>query len=238
MKFYTKEWYDLMQHLHYTCGVKKIPDKEYSDKEIKKLYYLALKKEVGTIKDFKEGYRIGMRYVPLRYSAWVLQAVDKRLLALDLMPERVYRQLKKEEQKNRRVFQKIGKKAEEILSKQEVSEELRASFQFHDSHLLTLKKVRSNVELCMHNVNGWTEGTPYVKVVFKKVVLYDREKGFVLRKKQGQDGAWESNCQFLYKEIYRTEYGYEVHMLLWAGRKPWYLTIGCEEILIEDNIQL
>lgn len=89
MKFYTKEWYDLRQHLHYTCGVKKIPDKEYSDKEIRELYYLALKKEVGTIKDFKEGYRIGMRYVPLRYSAWVLQAVDKRLLALDLMPERV-----------------------------------------------------------------------------------------------------------------------------------------------------
>lgn len=99
-------------------------------------------------------------------------------------------------------------------------------------------KVRSNVELCMNNAGGWTDGTPYVKVVFKKVVLYDREKGFVLRKKLGQDGAWEPNCQFLYKEIYRTEYGYEVHMLLWAGRKPWYLTIGCEEILIEDKIQL
>lgn len=48
MKFYTKEWYDVMQHLHYTCGVKKIPDKEYSDKEIRELYYLALKKKVGT----------------------------------------------------------------------------------------------------------------------------------------------------------------------------------------------
>ena len=35
MKYFTKEWYALMQTLDYTSGLKKIPDKVYTDDEIK-----------------------------------------------------------------------------------------------------------------------------------------------------------------------------------------------------------
>ena len=38
MKFYTKEWYELMQHQNYTSGLKKIPDKVYTDEEIQAFY--------------------------------------------------------------------------------------------------------------------------------------------------------------------------------------------------------
>ena len=35
MNFYTKEWYELMQRQNYTSRLKKIPDKVYTDEEIK-----------------------------------------------------------------------------------------------------------------------------------------------------------------------------------------------------------
>ena len=47
MKYFTKEWYDLMQRMNYTCGMKCIPDKEYTDAEIKALYDKKLKKEIA-----------------------------------------------------------------------------------------------------------------------------------------------------------------------------------------------
>lgn len=47
MKFYTKEWYDLMQKTDYTTGLKAIPDKDYTDKEIRAFYESDLKKEIA-----------------------------------------------------------------------------------------------------------------------------------------------------------------------------------------------
>ena len=47
LKFYTKEWYELMQKTDYTTGLKAIPDKNYSDKEIKAFYDSDLKKEIA-----------------------------------------------------------------------------------------------------------------------------------------------------------------------------------------------
>ena len=38
MKFYTKEWYELMQCQNYTSGLKKIPDKVYTDDDIQAFY--------------------------------------------------------------------------------------------------------------------------------------------------------------------------------------------------------
>ena len=47
MKFYTKEWYELMQRQNYTSGMKKIPDKIYTDDEIKAFYDKDLKDEIA-----------------------------------------------------------------------------------------------------------------------------------------------------------------------------------------------
>ena len=47
MKYYTKEWYELMQRQHYTSGLHKIPDKTYSDQEIQAFYDADLAAEVA-----------------------------------------------------------------------------------------------------------------------------------------------------------------------------------------------
>ena len=308
MKYYTKEWYNLMQCMDYTCGMRCIPDKEYTDADIKALYDKKLKKEIEknrkmyntpvpmewlyellepdkfdsnnflfenketgeffhpetpeiaktyideecrrareefekrlpfnpqeTVDYFAEVYRRLLRVNYLHLPAWAVQAVDKRLLALGYMPESVYRQLRKEEQKNKRAFERIMKKAEEDLEQQIISEKWKENLCFHDANLLSLKRVGSDVELCLRKDGMWPDGTPYARVVFKNITLFEREKGIVIRKRMGQYGEWESNYVYLYNELYRTETGYEIHMLL-SGKELRYLTIGCEDVEVEDNI--
>ncbi len=47
MKYYTKEWYELLQQQHYTSGLKKVPDKMYSNQEIQAFYDADLDEEVN-----------------------------------------------------------------------------------------------------------------------------------------------------------------------------------------------
>ena len=47
MRYYTKEWYALMQRQNYTSGLKKIPDKVYTDEEIQAFYDKELKAEIA-----------------------------------------------------------------------------------------------------------------------------------------------------------------------------------------------
>lgn len=312
MKFYTKEWYELMQKQSYISGFRKIPDKVYSNKEIKDFYQKALREEIArdrklyntppsyewteellssenfnpenflfvdeeskemfhpqsiemakeyiekerrereeqfqnrpsfdpseTIEYFEECYRMGVRYGAEAYPNWVKETVDKRLLALNLMPEIAYKRLKEEGLRNRRAFQKIERKAKKVLEKQEIPQEIQSMFVFHDANLLSLKKVRSDIELILKKDGYWPKGTtPYIKIIFKNIKKFEREKGFSIRIHTNEDGEFGSNCVYLYDELYRTEDGYEVHMLLWTIKALRYLTIGCETICFEDNIQI
>jgi len=313
MKFYTKEWYALMQRQNYTSGLKKIPDKAYTDEDIQAFYDKDLKAEIDrdrrihntppgpydwedellqpdrfspdtflfeneetgelfhpetpeiarhyleqghrqaqeqfasrapfdpteTIECFQECYRGMLRYGFSHFPQWVQESVDSRLLALNRIPESAYKQLKKEEQANRRAFEKICAKASVALDKQGIPRDIRDLFSFHDACVLAIKKVRFDVELYLRKDGGWMgDATPYIKIIFKNVRQFDREKGFALRPKLGEDGDLGTNCTYLYDELYHDEYGYEVHMLFWTPKSLRYLTICSEDIQAEDNISL
>ena len=313
MKFYTKEWYELMQRMNYTTGMKKIPDKVYSDKDIQAFYDKDLKAEVArdrrihntppgpfdwedelllpdrftpeaflfeneetgevfhpetpeiarhyleqerrqvqerfaarppfdpaeTIECFQETYLSMLRHGGSHYPKWVQETVDKRLLALWRIPESAYKRLKKEEQANRRAFDKIEADAAVILGQQDIPEEIRSQFCFHDANVLAIKRSGSDVALYLRKDGGWTEdATPYIKIIFKNVSRFDREKGFALRPKLDRWGNLGTSCIYLYNELYRNEDGYEVHMLFWTSKALRYLTICSEDIQFEDNIAL
>lgn len=313
MKFYTKEWYELMQRQNYTSGLKKIPDKVYTDDDIQAFYDKDLKAEVAhdrkihntppgpydwedelllpdrftpdtflfeneetgelfhpetpeiarhyleqdrrqaqeqfaarppfdpseTIECFQECYRGLLRYGFAHFPQWVQESVDPRLLALNRIPESAYKRLRKEEQANRRAFEKINAKATAVLDQQDIPEEIRERFYFHDASVLAIKKVRSDVELYLRKDGGWLgDATPYIKIIFKNVRQIDREKGFSLSPKLDADDDLRTRCTYLYDELYRDEGGYEVHMLLCTSKALRYLTICCEDIHFEDNISL
>lgn len=313
MRYYTKEWYNLMQRQNYTCGLNKIPDKVYSDREIRAFYEQDLQAEIDhdhqihiapsdyswaerllqpdtfqpenflffddetgtefhpetpeiarswlqkekeeadreiaqrppfdpaeTIACFRDCYRSERRYCLSRLPEWVAGTVDPRLLALHRCPESVWKRLRKEEQANQRTFQKIEKEAAAVLTAQDIPEAIHSQFHFHDSNLLWLKKVRSDYELTMRICFDWPQNTktPYIKVIFRQVSLVEREPGWRLRPRPDQHGTYDSNCHYLYDELYKTDDGYEVHMLLWTASGLRTLTVHCRDIDFENNLQL
>lgn len=313
MRFYTKEWYKLMQHQDDTLCMKRLPDKDYSDQEIKTLFEKKLKAEIArdkrehdsppffldlseqltpenfdpeawlvfpeneeprhpvsaeevqaqlererkqaeedfanrppfdpgeSEKSFREDCKGRMRFRKQRFPAWVCQQVDRRLLALELLPDSVYRRLKEESRQNRRAFQKIERAAEKELSRQQIPDRISGTFHFHDSALLSLRKRGRNYEMLLRQDGGWSgEGiTPYIKVIFTGAVLLEREKGLTPRARMEEDGTFWSRCIFLYHEMYCVQDGYEVHMMFATrGQSELaYLTVKCRDILFEDNIQ-
>lgn len=302
MRFYTKAWYALMQRQHDLIGFRKIPDKVYSDKEIRAFYEHDLKAAVAaerrryntppdstwyeellqeerfdpqdflltdpetgvhfhpetpeiarrwleveardeaarfaarppfdpgeTIRDFKELYQEQLRWGSTHFPQWVRDTVDRRLIALNRMPEQAYHRLKQEERANRRAFRAINRKAEKVLESQDIPQSLRCRFFFHDADVLSLRAQGGNAVLLLRYDGGWPE-TPYCAVTFQGVTTLERERGLVFRPRLGHEGLLTSNCQYLYEELYRTGQGYEVHMLLWTPSALRYLTVGCRSV--------
>ena len=304
MRYYTKEWYHLMQHQHDLSGFRKIPDKVYSDRDIRAFYEQDRKAAVAAArrsyntppdfrwyeellqpdrfdprnflltdpqtgadfhpetpeaarrcleaearaeearfaarppfdpaeagKEFQETYRGQLRWGGNHFPQWVRDTVDKRLIALNRMPEQAYRRLRQEERAHRRAFAAINKKAEQVLEAQDIPAWLRARFFFHDAHVLRLQKQGGDAVLLLRN-DGSPEA-PYCAVTFHAVSMLERERGLVLRPRPDDEGLLISNCQYLYEELYRTGQGYEVHMLLWTPSALRYLTVGCGSVDIQ-----
>ena len=180
-----------------------------------------------------------LRYGFSHYPQWVQDAVDPRLLALNRIPESSYKRLKKEEQANRRAFERINAKAAAVLEQQDIPEDIRSQFSFHDASVLVIKKVRSDVEVYLRKDGGWIgDTTPYIKIIFKNVRHIDREKGFSLRPKLDANGDLRTNCTYLYDELYHDENGYQTHMMFWTPKALRYLTICSEDVHFGDNISL
>ena len=311
MRYYTKDWYELMQNLHYVSGMTVVPDKEYTDAEIRAFYDADLAEEITndrelyntppvhldledmldpaafrpemflfeeeitgkmyhpqtpeearlvlnaqkktaderfagrppfdpaeTIQCFEECYRGLVKYGLNGFPEWIRPSIDPRLCALGRMTESVYNRLKELEKSNQAAFDAINEEAEAVLEQQDIPERIRSRFCFHDANVLALKRAGKDIQMYLRKDGGWIEPmTPYINVIFKNVTFLDREKGMVLRKRKNEEGEYTSNYVYLYKELYRTEAGYEVHMLLWSFCGMRYLTIECEDIQFEDNIE-
>ncbi len=316
MRFYTKDWYLLMQRQDYISCAAEISDKDYSEKEIRGFYRERLAEEIAqdrreydtppcfpdlsqqlqpehwnpedwlvfpdgenqpprhpatpeevaaqwererraaeeafahrppfdpaeTVKWFRTLYRAKLRNAEERYPAWVCSAVDRRLLALELLPESVYQRLKSEEAENRKAFQAIEQAAQAELGRQQIPASIANAFCFHDSSLLSLQKRGRDYAMVLRKDGGWygDDITPYIRVIFRDAALVEREKGLTPRTVPDADGALSSNCTFLYHELYSNPDGYEVHMLFATARRRSlaYCTVRCRDIMIQDNIVL
>lgn len=302
MKYFTKEWYNLMQCLGYTICMKPIADKEYTDEEIAALYDKKLKAEIArdrrqyneppqfidmdfdnaelddfvffdgetgtmkrpesieevkreyeeeraraaeefanrppfdpkeTIETFEAVYQGGLEHGYMRFPDWVKDKVDIRLIALDYLPKSVYEELKTEQKKNKAAFDKIEREARKALAKEskKIPERITSNFGFHDGTVLSLEQVGADLVM-MIKEDGvpFERETPYVCVAFTNGKIKERDENLTFE----ADGV---QCAWLYDELYKTENGYEAHMLL-TDKDLCYLTIDCDDIIIEKDIEI
>jgi hypothetical protein len=310
MRFYTKEWYGLMQGMG--LDFKKIPDGNYTNAEIDALYQKQLKKEIAsdrraynsepfflplddllteenfdpenwllvadeepgavsrpegaqeiretlaaqqrqaqeefenrppfdpaeTIHFFETAYQSKLNYYKVALPAWMTKQVDRRLLALDLLPESAYRRYREESREKEKQWKQINRDAKKALSKQTIPEKVAEALCLHDASLLSLKKSGKNYVMLVRRDGLWpNDPTPYRKVVFHQAAVLEKESGLRVHKLEAdEDGFSRSHVSFLYHEIYSTDAGYEAHMMFWVPKGLAYLTIACTDISFADGV--
>ena len=333
MRYYTKEWFDLMQRAGQTAGLRKVPDKKYTKKDIDALYEKTLRRETAAEKKayntppdlsylleildehgfnaddwvihdpetgrprtpaaieevkavileeqkaqmeefnarepfsdevFREMFRevYEDRRAELRYGTGnaLLDSVDKRLLALDLVPESIYSALKEDERAAKKELGRTERNAARSLRRQVIPADIAMGFDLHDCDLLSIRKKGRNLELifCTEGMEEPGE-RPFRKIVFKYAEVLERDKGINIRTHSHEheeccghdhedcghehhghhhhEGCVHSNCTFLTSEEYNVRNAYEVHMLLWMPSGLKYLTVKAADIEVLDNAE-
>ena len=278
MRYYTKEYYELMMSLGVADMYEPVIDREYSDEEIEELYQKALDKyieeeradydeppvlyldedgdpedlelfrieteeyenresfdEDEAAEEFEEMYRDNLEEPDEDLPDWVREAVDPRILAMYCMPEKIYRQLAEQDEANEEKFDELDELADE--AREEMLEELPEEYaelldiliELEDSYVLSINRAGDEIEL---KAEGWDEDGEDVVVTLRfdgTEVLED--EGISAHSSVDEDGDTESDCEFLYGEIYFEEDRPEIHMMF-DNNGLKYLTFMCEEAYV------
>ncbi|MBR5731416.1 MAG: hypothetical protein IKX89_05675 [Firmicutes bacterium] len=332
MKYFTKEWYSLMQRSDMMEGFSKVPDGKYTKKDIEKLYDKKLRKELraekkaydtapdlGFLLDILDGedfdpsdwvledeatgkarmpkdreevrsfilaeqeaaaeeftarppfdeedyrqmfddiYRERVADLKRWPLSGALGKADRRLIALEMVPETIYKEAKEEERAARKEYNRINRNAERALSRQSVPEYIWEGLHLHDCEVLSIRKKGRNTEM-VFNIEGMEEEgeTPFRKLIFKGSKILEREDGIRIRTYRHEDCCGEddcgcgeehhhhhhhhddcvhSDCVFTACEIYSRKDGYEAHMMLALPSGLRYLTISAADIEVINNAE-
>ncbi len=196
---------------------------------------------------FRSDYRGGCRFAGEIYPAWLTEQVDKRLLAMGYVPVELWPRLRTEHRKAQRKLKSMEEAIRDYAAREEqtIPEEVRQGFRLHDAMLLSLRRKGNRVSLLFNNGGVEDPGRPYQRLAFRGVSLFEREPGIVLRPRLrdntaspvriegGPESEWTSDWSLIYRELYRTEEGYEIRMMLRGRNRIRYITLRCREIGIE-----
>lgn len=301
MRFYTKEWYNMMQVWGLGDNFKKIPDGDYSDDDIQKLYDKALRKRIAEerkfynippelfipesldeetfdpeewliigedesvyipddpqeVRDnilaeyekaceefdnrpefdsaecigwFKDDFAAGLKNARTFYPAWLREECDERLIALGLLPETTYKKYKDEIRRIKKEWKQINRNAAKTAEKQQISSEIHELFDLHDAYLLSLRKKGNDCVMDLQKGGTWSDDKGrYRTLVFKNAQIIEKDSGITTRKRRDEYGVW-TNTSFLYYELYKSDSGYEIHIMFWAGTGLAYLTLTCSDV--------
>ncbi|MBQ2697288.1 MAG: hypothetical protein IJF59_01325, partial [Clostridia bacterium] len=186
---------------------------------------------------FRHSYRGALRHAARRFPDWVRESVDRRLLALNRVPEWVFRQLSQEEQANRKEYARIEEEARQVLTGQELPESLPYPFPFHDAAVISFQRLDSEAALVVLPCGLWPDReSPFCTLHFSGVRCVEREKGFRIVARQDASGETVSSCRYLYDELYKTEEGYELHLLLGTPSGLRCLTVFSEQLEVLEGI--
>ena len=210
MKYFTKEWYEAMQNTDYHRDLKVSKKAEsFSEEYFKKLYkkeettWLKERKD-ETKENFKELFRFKIKDLKSNLPNEIIQKVaDIRVLALKYVSSDIRREIVKFSIANYEILESAQKGySDENPRKLFTPEEINFfENSFHDCIVKSCRKKGKNLIISLDNSGGFT-GIDHV--ILKNYTVLKQDKRL--------HGSW-----WLYNEIYKTDTGYEIHVLLQSG---------------------
>ena len=189
--------------------------------------------------EFEEMYRDNLEEPDEDLPDWVRESVDPRILAMYLMPEKIYRKLSAEDDANQERFDALDEAADEALDAQreslpeEYQEFLDILEELEDSTVVSIgmKKGSSGASAGRMEIEleGWDEeGNEVPRLLsFTKPEIIEDE-GVEVRSWEDEDGDTDSDCELLYCELYKENDRPEIHMLF-DNNGLKYLTLRCDK---------
>ena len=149
--------------------------------------------------------------------------MDKRLLALDLVPKSIYQKLEAIDEKNEKRFNELEKIAKEIFKNQRIEKHIEELFQgLHDGIITSIGEEKGNIIL---KIVPEGEEKPRI-IICKDATMIENEVPEITN----VENLTDDSCTFLYDELYHNKEGYEVHIMAFVPFNLRYITIKCEEI--------
>lgn len=146
------------------------------------------------------------------------QIADIRVFALGYCTSSMFEQLKRISVQNEEEVNRISEACTIAAKAEQIPADLCEKFGFHDCKV-TDYSVGSDTTIQFDNSGGFTN---YDKVTFVDAVILQQEEPII-------------GSMWIYHELYRTENGYEVHVLLWGdGDETPELTLCCSDIIVES----
>lgn len=146
------------------------------------------------------------------------QIADMRVFALGYCTKEVLKYLKKLSKENKKKVDSVLSEYSKAQQSEQIPQIIRESFGFHDCKVTKLT-VGEKVVMRFDIQGGFTT---YNKITFTASEIMKQDEHI-------EGSIW------IYDELYRTEHGYEAHMLFWAGNGLKELIIQCNDIVIEEK---
>lgn len=195
--------------------------------------------------EFEEMYNEALEEPDGDLPEWVREAVDPRLLAMELMPEKIYRKLRAEDEANEEKFDALDDEADEAL--EAIMKKLPGNYRDFAEILEDLEDsyvVRYSVEKGSEDsreewleilLTDWDEqGKETQRLLKFRAPEVIEDEGIKVRSWKDEDGDTESDCELLYGELYQEDGAPEVH-LLFDNNGLKYLTFRCSEAVAENG---
>lgn len=198
--------------------------------------------EEEAAEEFEEDYRDNLEEPDEDIPEWIRASVDKRLLAMYVLPESVYKKLRAEEEEVEARFEKLDAEVERLLEEKakedegrpEECEEIEDILDDVQAEFITgASEADGSYELEL--VSWDDEGDYQIRriVSFTDAELIENEQPDI-RVSEDEDGDTESNCDLRDYELYYADGKYEIHLLLdneENGLK--YVTLRCSGVVCE-----
>lgn len=188
--------------------------------------------EQEAAEEFRETYEDNLEEPDEDLPEWVREAVDKRILAMYFMPEKIYRKLTEEDAANEERFEALDERADEALEEmrgnlpEELEELMDTLEELESSDVVSAVIGEGEIELKM---GGWDEDGEEVLYTlrFDEAEIIEND-GVAVNSWVDEDGDVMSDCEFLYAEMYSGDGRPEVHMMFDNGGLK-YLTFSCSD---------
>ncbi|WP_270167180.1 DUF4085 family protein [Paenibacillus sp. SYP-B4298] len=149
------------------------------------------------------------------------EIADLRVYALGYCTKEIKRRLVAQGKKNEREMRRILNEYALAQQAEPIPQEIRNLFRFHDCRVVSMQAAggaEPGLIIHLNTDGGFTN--------LNRLTLVDGE--IIHQTGEIEDSSW------LYKELYRYEEGYELHVLLSGGKGMVELTVRCREIVAEQ----